>query len=335
MLEKKMNVIFRVDSSRQIGLGHLMRCISIADSLNIKNVNCIFIFSNKNSINFLKNKKYKIIIIKNNRNEISVIKKINLKTKIDFLIIDSKRKSIENLVSKLSSDIKIVLIDKMIEQEVFLTILPGMKEQFVKAKKNSMIGSDYVLIPHTNNKKLKNTKESNILVLMGGGDKFDITQKILKSFKKSNNKFKMTICIGKFYKNKNKIKKLILNDKRFTIYENPNNMIELMRKSSIGIFAFGISVYEAAFSRLPLLTIAHSNENNISAKKIEKYGWFRHIGKYNEINYSELPTLSDSMMSNKIILKKMKNSGEIIDGLGAKRIANALIKNKNKKQFSH
>jgi UDP-2,4-diacetamido-2,4,6-trideoxy-beta-L-altropyranose hydrolase len=334
-MKKQMNVLFRVDSSRQIGLGHLMRCIAIANVLSLKNINCIFLFSNKNSIDFLKNKNHQIIIIEKNENEILVIKKINLKTKIDFLIIDSKRKSVENLVSKLNSQIKIVLIDRMIKQDVFLTILPGMKEQFLKSKKNSLVGSDYVLIPHTNSKKPRNVEKNTILLLMGGGDKLGITEKILKSFKKSNNKFKMTICIGKFYRNKNKIKKLILNDKRFTIYEDPNNMIELMRKNSIGIFSFGVSIYEAAFAKLAVVTIAHSNENDISAKRIEKYGWFRHIGKYDKINYPNFPSLVDSIMSNKIILEKMKNSAKIIDGLGAKRIVNTLIKNKNKKQFSH
>lgn len=221
----------------------------------------------------------------------------------------------------------------MIKQEVFLTILPGMEEQFVQSKKNSLVGADYILIPHTNSKKLKNEKKNTILVLMGGGDKFEITQKIVKSFKKSNNKFNMIICLGKFYKNKNKIEKLVTNDKRFTIYDDPNNIIELMRICTIGIFSFGVSVYEAAFSKLPLLTIAHSNENDITAKKIEKYGWFRHVGKHDKINYSNLPVIADSIMSNKIILKKMKEGGKIIDGLGAGRITTILLKNRNKKYF--
>ncbi len=334
-MEKKLNILFRVDSSRRIGLGHLMRCIAIANSFNTKNVNCIFLFSNKNSINFIKNKKHKTIIMGKNYDEVSIIKEINLKTKVDFLIIDSKRKSIEKLVSKLNSQMKIVLIDKIINQDIFLTILPGMKEQFIKSKKNSLVGSDYILIPHTNNKKPKNEKKNTILVLMGGTDKLEITHKIVKSFKKSNNKFNMIICLGKFYRNKNKIEKLVLNDKRFIIYDDPNNLIELMKKCTIGIFSFGVSVYEAAFSKLPVVTIAHSNENDISAKRIAKYGWFRHVGKYDKINYSNFPSLIDSMISNEVILEKMKNSGKIIDGLGAKRIAKILIKNKNKKHFSH
>jgi UDP-2,4-diacetamido-2,4,6-trideoxy-beta-L-altropyranose hydrolase len=328
---KNLHVIFRTDSSRQIGLGHLMRCISIADELQKKQINCIFLISNKNSIEILEKKKFKIIQMPKGKNEIKFIEKLSIELKIEFLIIDSKRKNIANLVSKLNNKIKIILIDKIISQKPYLTILPGVKEQFGKYPKNSLIGAEYVLFPKVNLKKQTVSRKNSILLSMGGGDKNDITNKIVKSFKKSNFKFNMIIYLGKFYKNENKIKQLILEDTRFEINKDSENLLELMKSSSLGIFAFGVSVYEAGFSRLPIVTISHSNENEKSAKILAQYGWLKHVGKFDQINYSNLSFLVNSILQNKSILKKMSESGKIIDGKGAERVAMRILKDCFKK----
>ena len=60
-----MQVVFRVDSSLQIGTGHVMRCLSLADELKSNNNNVSFVCRNDvgNLINFIKNKGYRVYII--------------------------------------------------------------------------------------------------------------------------------------------------------------------------------------------------------------------------------------------------------------------------------
>ena len=74
-----------------------------------------------------------------------------------------------------------------------------------------------------------------------------------------------------------------MGDTRFKINKNSDNLLGLMKSSSLGIFAFGVSVYEAAFSRLPIITISHSNENEKAAKLLARYGWLKHIGKFKSL----------------------------------------------------
>jgi spore coat polysaccharide biosynthesis predicted glycosyltransferase SpsG len=55
-----MNIVFRVDSSTQIGVGHLMRCLTLADEFQKKNHKITFICRELqgNLVNLIK---YKVI----------------------------------------------------------------------------------------------------------------------------------------------------------------------------------------------------------------------------------------------------------------------------------
>ena len=56
----KKKAVFRVDSSYEIGSGHIMRCLTLADAFKLKNVECIFICRKHsgNLINLIQKKGY-------------------------------------------------------------------------------------------------------------------------------------------------------------------------------------------------------------------------------------------------------------------------------------
>ena len=56
-----MKIVFRVDSSLEIGTGHVMRCLALADILRDQNSDIYFICRNHpgNLIEYIESKKYK------------------------------------------------------------------------------------------------------------------------------------------------------------------------------------------------------------------------------------------------------------------------------------
>lgn len=322
-----MNIAFRVDSGTNVGLGHLNRCISISHQLVKKNRTPIFIISNSSSKDIIESFGFKWIVIKNNKNEISQIKKILNIYKINILVIDSKRKSLENLLKSLKKHTKIVVIDNTkVAKHADLTILPAVKEQYYKYPKNSLIGSKYVLL-NPNIRSAKNTSKKEFIFLsLGGADKYNITKKFISAFVSNKSNFKLIIVLGKFYRNEKDLKNLIKDDNRFFIFRDPPNFHTLMKKSIMGIITFGITIYEAAALRLPTFVVSHSNENDYSAKRVEQYGWYKYLGKYNTINYSEAVKSILLVSKNKHMLNKMKLNQQRIDLKGNERVANAILK---------
>ena len=82
-----MNIAFRVDSSSEIGLGHISRCITLADELKKKKCKIFFICKEIENYSkaILNKKKIKLNIIKNNIPDSKETLKIVNRNKIDLI----------------------------------------------------------------------------------------------------------------------------------------------------------------------------------------------------------------------------------------------------------
>jgi len=320
-----MRIAFRVEGNKKIGLGHVMRCLSIANQLHKKKNSVIFIINDKSIEKLIKNKNFHVILI-NKKDELNIIKKILVNEEIQIIIFDSKKKTLKKIFEKIPLKVKIVIIDNIrYEKEADLLILPGIYYKNKKYPKNSISGFEHVLLNPTIKRIKKKREQNTILLSAGGSDKYGITKKIVKSFIKSNARFKIKIVLGKFFRDIDEIKLLIDKDKRFELYYEPKNFTEIMNMCSLGIITFGIIIYEVAYLRLPVLVIAHSKENHRSALAVEQYGWSKYLGKHNEIKYQNISKIVLKYLKDRKTLQKMSKAGEIIDGKGSKRVAEAII----------
>ena len=319
-------VLFRVDSNRTLGLGHLNRCLSISHQLKKKKVRCIFVSKYHDTINHVNEHEFEGIFLQHTKSELASLKKLIIKYNINSILIDSKKKYSKKFMKEFSKITKIIIIDSLVGSDYAnLIILPGLPEQFSKIPSNALVGKKYVIL-NSNIIKSPNKKSiSRIVISLGGSDKFNITEEIVKAFLKNPSKFKILIILGKYSTRADFIQSLISNDNRFELKQDPKNYTDLVASSKLGIFSFGISVYEAAVLRLPLVVLSHSNENHKTAKNLEKYGWFKYVGKFDEINYSKLVTDSLNLYKSKQLLDQMKINSKIIDTHGSTLVAKKII----------
>lgn len=322
-----MKVAIRVEGNKKLGLGHVIRCLSIAKQLKKNSVKVIFIISDSGIKKIIEDRKYQVFMINKKNQESAAIKKILVNEQVKIIVFDSKKKTLSNILKEIPSKIKIVFVDNTrYQNEVDLIVLPGIKEQFIKYPKNSIYGLEYVLLNPSIRRSSRRKEKNTILLSTGGSDKYNITEKVVSKFLKLNAEFKMKIVLGKFYKEKDKIKTLIECDERFQVYDNPKNVTEIMNSCVVGIITFGITVYEAAYLRLPVFVISHSNENHKAALKVEQYGWSKYLGKYNEIEYQNMCKKILKYLHNKKSLQKMIKAGKIVDGKGNIRVVNNIMK---------
>lgn len=317
-----MEIAFRVDGNKTLGLGHVKRCISIANNLKNKKITCFFITQFKQTKKLLESKGFPVFLI-NKQNEYLQINQILEKESCSKLVIDSKRKSIKSLLKKLNKKFKIILID-VFSNDADLVVFSSLKKLEHKYPKNSLSGVKYVLHGFEKLPFKKRKKDNSILITMGGTDKNNISENLVNSFVKSDLSFNFVIVLGEFYPYENKLLKIIKNDPRFQIVKSPASLISLMQKASIAITTFGITVYETAICQLPSLVISHSNENDSAAKFVENFGWILYLGKYNEIVYDNVPRILFNLINDKRKLQKMIKSCKQIDGFGPSNVADSI-----------
>lgn len=316
-------VVFRVDGSKTLGLGHISRCLTLANYLKTRKIKSIFVIINKSIKDKIENQGHDVIILQSKSNEFIQLQKILKDVNYKYLIIDSKRKLCKDL-EKLKKYTKIILIDNKTNLKIDLAIFPGPKKNNFVEKKSNITGIEYIIINSNFKKRVLNLNKS-ILISAGASDKYNITKKLVSSFKKKKNKFHVIVILGKFYQCTQEIKKIIGNDERFELVVNVDNIAKIMNRCSIGIVTFGITVYEAARVGLPIFIISHSNENSISSKEIDKIGCGEFIGKYNRLNYKNVTDNILEKNKDKNYIVNMHKAGKQIDGKGVKRVADAIF----------
>lgn len=80
-------IVFRADANKNIGMGHIMRCLSVADAATKSGLRCLFILADESVSALVQERGYKAIIL--NSDYENMEEECWPKIKADLVIIDS------------------------------------------------------------------------------------------------------------------------------------------------------------------------------------------------------------------------------------------------------
>ena len=306
-----MNIVFRVDSSAQIGAGHVMRCITLANELKQKGYSVVFIcgdlignlisiikfpvFRLPKNINFHSDNLYLNSLGSSQEQDAKQSIKVIPKN-IDLIVIDNY--ALDDIwhqkLRKFSQKIMVIddLADKKFDCDILLNQNLGVQKNNYKNKVSEscklLLGCDYALLRKEFSElrekafiKRKNTKTiKNILISMGGSDVKNITYEILQHL---GDEYNIVVVLGKESPHNN----LIINyaeNKNIEVIVNANNMAELMLNADLSIGASGSSNWERLCLGLPSLVLTIAENQKVFSKNLDKLGLIRLIGDYSDKN---------------------------------------------------
>ncbi|PIF03812.1 MAG: UDP-2,4-diacetamido-2,4,6-trideoxy-beta-L-altropyranose hydrolase [Arcobacter sp.] len=275
--EDKKNILFRVNSSSFIGIGHLMRDLVLAQKYKAKGYNIIFATQDlEGNINHkILEDSYKLKILKSNDKKelINLIKKLN----IDLLVIDSydiDYKFEKYIKSK--TNVKILSFDDTYKKH-YCDILLNHNINANKKRYKKLVprhcelkcGSKYTLLrdefikekKKIKKKSLKKDSKIRVFIAMGGADHSNINIKILNVLK-GLTKIEVNLVTTNANKNLEDLKKYCKDKKWVKLHINSNKIAKLMVQSDFAIVTPSVTVNEVYFLNLPFIAIKTADNQN-------------------------------------------------------------------------
>jgi len=271
-------IIFRCDGGKNVGFGHLKRCLSLAHEFKFYHNAQVFfaIRGDESAIEIARNEGYEIL-----SNLSSPKLKLHsslISIKPDAIFFDVRDRTTRSELDAIKElGIKIVVLDDSSDRRlsadyVFyppVTQVKKMDWNEFRGKKYVgwewvFLSKDFYILEILPNSK-KDLKKNRLLITMGGVDTLDLSYQILSLLKAVKFEEEIILVLGSGYQGL--VNEAMLKGcTNIELVRAPKNMVEVMRQANFAISAFGVTAYELAVMGIPSLLICNSDDDLSSAE---------------------------------------------------------------------
>lgn len=339
-----MKVLFRVDGSKKIGIGHLTRSVDIGRKLKEKDVMVEFLsMGHAEAINYLEKHGFKPTIIPicdTPSEETDAVDEKLHDNHYDFIIADLlvRDRTINIKVLKKYCGKLVYITDdthpkkiRRVNANIVFALSPNIHEDdFTEQVDNTKyyVGLRYFPLKEEFGENKVSIKEEpkNILITLGGSDASNNTIRVLKAIDSMDISSKrITVVVSSasdmwgqltstVYKNKVVIKRDVV------------DMISLMLETDIAICSAGNTLLELLSLGIPTITLPHTKREQEHALEYSKLKGVMRTSSYGpKIDINEVEELFSRLLNDRRLRLDLNyNSQKIIDGKGLGRMVGIL-----------
>ncbi len=321
-----LNMVFRVDSSYDMGSGHMMRCLTLAQDLHSRNegnINIHFICSDlAGNLSYLVDKEAYQLFIHRPGQDNSMQEKVSWQDDADktIAVIDTLEGSVDWLIvdhydydihweQALRDHVKnIMVIDDLANRHHDCDILLDQNlaassdaryEKLVPKKCQLLLGPQYALLrpefkQYHSLISRQNNPRPRLLVLYGNTDPTQETIKALQAIQRiqddklTTKDFDSDVVVGNSNQGKEAIKALCQQLKNCQYYCQANNVAELMSKANFSIGAGGTTTLERLYMKLPTITTAVAENQVQTLQMLSNDKLILYLGPSEAVSIAEL-----------------------------------------------
>lgn len=340
------NLLIRVDSTYESGMGHFMRTLALAQKWQKEKDNIYFLINDNEHL------KERIISEKMNyivnpfksgsEDDSKFLLEVVSDNDISWVIVDGYVFNEDYFDFLRNNNLNYLIFDDDGEKShynsniILNQNLHGKSEWYDSKKENYtklLIGTDFTLLRNEfldfqdYKKNIKN-KANHILITLGGSDVKNYSLKILNILNElSFNDFEVIVLIGANNIHENELNSFINNSNlKVEILKNISNMPEIMKWADLAFSSGGTTVWELAFMGVPTIVGATSHVEEVLLTGLNEHNLFKTVGKLENLDKNELINIFDYLINNKDAREKMSIDGQkFIDGFGSKRVIDEMV----------
>ncbi len=347
-----MRLLFRVDGNSAIGMGHIVRCISIARAARAQGAICHFVLAEEYMAPILRQHGFDFTVLKTDHKNMEEEKNIFSPIVLDFapnnIVADSYFVT-DNYLKWLCKFSSVTYIDDVAAfaypvNRVVNYNLYGPKLNYERLYReagtvapNLVLGPTYA--PLREDFQNLPPRESrldvrHVLLSTGGSDPENIAQKLLSLVQKTPDweHIQFHIVIGSMNPNKSELVHMAQMIPNVQIHVAIRDMAHLMQMCDMAVAAAGSTLYELCACGTPTVTYILADNQIPGAQEFERQGLMLNAGDCRQSDFmlhlfEKMMTLLTSVKMRRMMSAQMQRT---VDGFGAKRLAQELLKNISK-----
>jgi UDP-2,4-diacetamido-2,4,6-trideoxy-beta-L-altropyranose hydrolase len=341
------HIYIRVDGNEIIATGHVMRCLSIAEQIRKLGAEVTFIVADGRPCSLIEDRGFSVDVLGTQWDDLDketeVLCSYVKKHQVEVLLLDTYYVT-KDYLQKITQYIKIVYVDDLnrFAYPVHTLINYGVfteKSMYESTYQEAgihthfLIGSEYIPLREEfagQTYEVRDTVEK-ILITTGGTDQLNVAGNLLERIVGNSGLMGLEyhVIVGCFNRNKEKLYSLAANYSNIYLHENVTNMSEWMNCCDVAISAAGTTTYELCACGIPSICLEVA-DNQEGAVAWEKNGYMSYAGnaaKAMEQCMSRcVELLSEYVGSYELRKKRSERMQDLVDGCGAMRIAEYVIR---------
>ena len=325
---KGLKAVFRADASDFIGGGHIMRCLTLADALANAGWECSFACTEE-TVQMMP------ALAQSSHQTIPQ----DAQQQADLLIVDHYELDQEYEFSARSWADRIVVIDDLADRPHDCDVLmdqtfgrePEDYKNLVPDECDVLTGSQYALLrsqfSEKREKALKRRQDragklENILVMLGAGDKDNVTGQVMEALSLLEEPLNVNIIMGANAPHLQTITDMAQSSHHgMAVHAGINDVASLMVEADLAIGAGGTATWERCSLGLPTMVLEIADNQRKIIQEIVAAGAAVSVGHYKNAKTQDI---ADSLLKLKNdpskIIDMNKKAAQICDGSGAKRL---------------
>lgn len=337
-------IVFRADANPHIGMGHVMRCLSLADAFKKAGEEVCFVTAGNEAQSLIESRGYRDIVLGSDHRDMEAETDKWPAEQVPKLIVVDSYHVTPAYLSALRSKSRLVYLDDLASFAYPSDVVvnynvywPDMdyeslyREAGVSLPK-LLLGPGYAPIREMFKgipKKTQSKEVRDVLISTGGSDEFHIALDIMKALcKKKEEGRTYHFLIGAMNGDRDELFLLSGQRKDIVVHENVSDMRSLICGMDIIVSAAGSTLYEICACGVPFITYVLADNQIRGAMAFERLGLAVNAGDMRKVTdragviLSEVDKLSSDHGRRCKTGLKMQ---DLVDGNGADRLANALM----------
>ena len=341
-------ILIRVDGNGTIGLGHIMRCLSIADAIKRLVEDVVFAVADESCSRLLQQRGFAYTVLHTDYDdmdgEADRLLCLIEEQKPSVLIVDSYYVTAEYL-QRLKEAVKVIYIDDqlsfpypadvVINYNIFAKAEDYLELYGGEGCPRLVIGPEYAPLREEFSRVEPHDQPafaSKVLVSTGGADAQHIALKMIRYLTEYADMFKdhtFSFIIGGANRDIDAIRDLCQEQTHFKLLCDVREMSRIMLDNDIAVSAAGSTLYELCACAIPTVTYILADNQAPAAKVFNDKGIMINVGDVRAIPHFIETTLKTvlSLSVNKEKRTRMSEAArQVTDGRGADRLASAVLR---------